>query len=387
MNSSGKPAWAFVLPWELTDQGGVNQVVLNLLEQCRRSGRFEPLLIENLWNYPQPLECERLGFRCVCVRIRGPFNPPNPGLDAVKYLLQRSSGQRLVEDLCQRYGIAVFNPHFAEQSAWGLTGSAAKLVLSFHGSDIRNAHQAAPLPQVAYRRLLLRADAVVACSRGLLSEITELEPSLQNTAVIYNGFEPKPADNETKPIRARTDAPLIVTIGRFEYRKGHDILLDAFERLRQRLPDAQLWIIGGAGDTFVQTERSIRDRGLKNAVSLLTNLPHAVVAPTIKQADAFVLSSRWIRGKLGEGFPLAILEAGGLGLPVVSTRCCGADEIIEHERNGLLVDLDDVGSLARAMERVLMDRQLACDLGLALRDKVQTQYPWESAWKAYEGLF
>jgi glycosyltransferase involved in cell wall biosynthesis len=67
----------------------------------------------------------------------------------------------------------------------------------------------------------------------------------------------------------------------------------------------------------------------------------------------------WVRGKIGEGFPVAILEAGAAGKPVVTTRTCGAEEIIEDGVTGRLVPLGNAKALAEAIDELLENRERA----------------------------
>jgi glycosyltransferase involved in cell wall biosynthesis len=376
-----KPAWAFVLPWQLTEQGGVNRVVLELMRECAASGVYRPLLIENIWECAEPETCERLGFEAVRVRLRGPFTQPHILRSAAAFAVKSRAARRLTADLVRRFEIAVLNPHFVEQTAWSLLGAGARTVLSFHGSDIRNGARGGWAARVAFRKMLRSADAVVACSRGLLGEVEELAGTLRHARVIYNGARAPVMAGP--PAAERGPGAVVVSVGRFEHRKGHDVLLRAFALVAGRDATVELWIVGGTGDALESTRALLEELGLAGRVRLLVDIPYASVAPTMAQADVFVMSSRWIKGQMGEGFPLAILEAGALGLPVVSTRCCGAEEIITNGVTGLLAELDDAVSLAAAIERGLRDRQSAVKWGAALRARVEREFRWSGAWAEY----
>ncbi|MBL8292427.1 MAG: glycosyltransferase family 4 protein [Bryobacterales bacterium] len=388
---SDKPAWAFIVPWELTHQGGVNQVVLRLMRECSQSDRFRPLLIEMDWASREPVEDTHLGFPRVRVRVPSPLGSSLLVANGCRYALRWPGEKNVLRSLAARLQIAVVNPHFPELTAWPWMelvrekGLPEKLILSFHGSDIRASFKKGWLYRNFYRRLLRGATAVVGCSRGLLEEIRMFEPALQNGTAVLNGVSPAGA-TEGEPALRPSGSPLVVTVGRFEYRKGHDLLLGAFETLLGRYPHAELWIIGGAGEELEKTRALIETRRLSARVKLLVGIEQARVAPTIRQADVFVMTSRWVKGKLGEGLPLAILEAGAQALPVVSTRCCGADEVIDHNRTGVLTPLDDAGELAKAIDSVLSDPERAKSFGLALRDRVERDFTWSRAWREYEAL-
>jgi glycosyltransferase involved in cell wall biosynthesis len=78
-----------------------------------------------------------------------------------------------------------------------------------------------------------------------------------------------------------------------------------------------------------------------------------------------------------EGFPNAVLEAMGMGAPVISADCpAGPAEIIDNGKNGWLVPVEDAMALARAMERLLADASLRQRLGhsaIAVRDRYRQE--------------
>ncbi len=339
-------------------------MVLHLLAECDRKA----VLIEGNWDAPGATT--RFGHPTFRERVRDPIAG---GL--VRYLLRAGDTLGRLLPLIRQNNITVVNAHFPGTEVitflllrrWG----GFKVVLSFHGSDIREALRSRGWKRRAYRWMLRSADAVAPCSEGLLEEIRMLEPRLRQVAVVPNGVDPLPADGE--PIERKEEGTeLIVTVGRFEERKGHDVLLAAFERLLARRPQARLWIIGGEGRDLGATRS--RAASLGDRVRLFVDVPHARIAPTLMQADVFAFSSRWRKGEMGEGLPIAVLEAGSLGLPVVTTRCCGAGEVIEDGFSGLLVSLEDAEDLADGIEKLLANPEKRRQLGAALRPAGADQF-------------
>lgn len=388
-----KRSIAFVLPWTIDYDGGVNEVVRNLIEECRLAGDFHPVFIESHWASPRPAVEQRPGYTYIRVRLRAldnkRFKTPFAFFASLPVTLTR------LASLAREHEIEVFNVHYPSFDAlnWiALRKSglfAGKVILSFHGSDIRTAHGLAGWVRAAYRYLLRHADVIACCSKDLLGEVAALEPDIKGS-VVYNGIDEGRFARGALPANLPAgleQKELILNIGRYEFRKGHDVLLRAFARVREQRPAAHLLIVGTTGPDLEKIRASVSASTLKEHISLLVDLPHAAIPGMLAAAQLFVLSSRWIPGKMGEGFPLAILEAAVAGKPVITTRTCGASEIIEDRVTGRLVPLEDAEALAKAICESLGDRAGTQAMAAALRQKVRTEFTWRRAYQAYASLF
>lgn len=160
----------------------------------------------------------------------------------------------------------------------------------------------------------------------------------------------------------RSDGHTIGAVGRLVPQKGFDLLLDAFARVAQRIPDWKL-VIWGEGPERAALERQ-RDRlGLADRVSLpgVTEKP----GDWVPRTDLFVLSSRF------EGWGIVVGEAMGAGLPVVSFDCqWGPAEMIEHDRSGLLVPNGDGAALGESIVALCDDPARRAALGQAARERM-----------------
>ena len=194
-------------------------------------------------------------------------------------------------------------------------------------------------------------------------------PELSNVTVI-----PDPIPMPIKGVKERRSkgarsVKRVVTIGRYAYQKGYDLLLQAWkevERTRKEergrrnevIRELENWTLDifGQGD---QTDyRMLMTKLGIDANRCHLNGPVEDVVSVYQDSSIFVLSSRF------EGFGMVLVEAMACGLPVVSFDCpAGPDEIITDGVDGLLVPSGDVHALAEKLMALMSDESLRIRLG------------------------
>lgn len=155
----------------------------------------------------------------------------------------------------------------------------------------------------------------------------------------------------------------LLYFGRVEQLKGIFTLLAAAEQVR----DVPLWIVG-TGDADAQVAEIVKSRGLDH-VRLLGFRGGAELHETIRGSIATILPS--------EGYdncPMSVLESLALARPVIGSRIGGIPELVEHERDGLLVTPGDADDLATQMQRLACNPDEAVELGQAGRRKIETRF-------------
>jgi glycosyltransferase involved in cell wall biosynthesis len=176
----------------------------------------------------------------------------------------------------------------------------------------------------------------------------------------------------------RESSPLIVSVGRLDPQKAPFVLLEAFARLRKRHPDWQLLFVG-EGPLRRPMEDWIRSRQLQDNVRLAGWRPD--VASILKTADVLALPSLW------EGMPNIVLESMAAGLPVVSSRVEGTDELIRDGESGLLVTPGSEAELGQQLEAVLTNAKLAAQLRNAAKSAVISTFSFDRMVASYEQLY
>jgi glycosyltransferase involved in cell wall biosynthesis len=116
----------------------------------------------------------------------------------------------------------------------------------------------------------------------------------------------------------------------------------------------------GEGSLRAELQRAARERGIGEVVEFPGAVDDAELHERLDGAHAFCLLSRQPPGRAaGEGFGIVFIEAGAHGLPVVAGRVPGVVDAVTDGVSGLLVDPQDPVTVAAALERVLIDAELA----------------------------
>ena len=131
-----------------------------------------------------------------------------------------------------------------------------------------------------------------------------------------------------------------ISVGRFSPEKGHKRLIEAFNEFCKDYPDSQLIIIGGYGSYYDETCRLIESVEYGKNITLILNISNPM--PILGECDLFILSSYY------EGWPMVLMEADTLCLPIISTdisatRAMGdyAGVLVENSKEGLLKGMHD----------------------------------------------
>jgi len=170
----------------------------------------------------------------------------------------------------------------------------------------------------------------------------------------------------------------LIAVGRLEYQKGFDQLIEAFRRIAPSQADWDLIIIGD-GPERAHLEHLVRRFELENRVQMPGIVRDVPLELSLSHLMAF--PSRY------EGFPNALAEGLATGLPAVGYRgVSGVEDLIVDNKNGLLVDpKDGAAGLARGLLTLMCDARLRCDFGKASREHVTKWDPsivlalWEGA--------
>jgi len=192
-------------------------------------------------------------------------------------------------------------------------------------------------------------DKIICVSHGSKDSVLNLYPHLEKKVqVIYNPIDKEEIIRKSNEIiEYKKKKITVITVGRLEYIKGHNILIQAHKELIDEGIDHDLIIIG-EGSLHKEIEQRIEKDNLEGSVKLLGYIENPY--PYIKASDIFVLPSRY------EGFSLVIAEALILGKPVIATKCVGPTELLDN-KYGILIEPNDVDSLKLHLKQMILDEK------------------------------
>lgn len=194
-------------------------------------------------------------------------------------------------------------------------------------------------------------DNIIVVSKSAEKSFREIYGLEETISTIYNPIDVEDIRNKAIIVKAnKQDIFTIITIGRFVYAKGYDILLKVINRLKNEGLVFKLQILG-YGEQQNVFERYIQENNLTEFVEMLgfQYNPYAYLC----QADLFVCSSR------AEGYSLVIAEALALGIPVISTYCSGPNELLDEGKYGMLVENNEDGTgLFLGLKQLLSEERM-----------------------------
>lgn len=229
------------------------------------------------------------------------------------------------------------------------------LVATLHGRVDVNPNE--KLIFVKNKIMQLGVNKLIAVSRDLAAYIEQRGLFKQNNiATIYNGVDVKKyRKSKVQDIRAllniSAESILIGSVGNVRPAKAYDILIEAAKHVIAQQPNVHFVIAGHQkADLMAKLSAQIAQLSLQNNVHFIGFQQDS--AEFLGQMDMFALSSS------SEGFSIATIEAMATELPVVATRCGGPEEILEHEKTGLLVAVNNPEAIANGLLRLMQDKPL-----------------------------
>lgn len=252
-----------------------------------------------------------------------------------------------------------------------LTRNGSEKVLISERNNPVKTYGSNPLVRFSHRSLLSafypRADGVIAVSEGVRkSLLSYIKIDESKVITINNPYDTERIEKLSQEEMGEefrdifSGDPVLITVGRLTHQKGHDTFLKAVSLLREKHPVVA--VIAGEGELEQYLKDMAKELGIWEIVHFMGW--QANPFRYIRNSAIFVLPSRW------EGFPNALVEAMACGCPVAASRCdSGPEEILQENRFGLLVKVDDAEELAEKIIGMMEDGEKLKEYGRLAKER------------------
>ncbi|HWE51212.1 MAG TPA: glycosyltransferase family 4 protein [Bryobacteraceae bacterium] len=313
-------------------------------------------------------EARRLGVNCHLIPSLVRDIEPRKDLHALRELirLMRRTQPDLVHSHTSKAGIlgrvaarvcdipSVFTAHawsFVDGApwTWRFLGAPCERLVALNGGMIINVSEANR--QLALRHRIAPAERLITIHNGV--------PEVSGENAIAGEGE----------ARDPNEPPIVIMVARFALPKDQAMLLDAAAMI-----DVPFRIqFAGTGPTMAEVHAKAQQMKLCDRVEFLGD--RSDIAALLRRASIFALPTNW------EGHSISVLEGMRAGLPIVATNVGGVGESVTHGVNGLLTPRGDTAALAKALKRLLTDRELRGQMSIASRKIFEQRFTAEQMFR------
>lgn len=250
-----------------------------------------------------------------------------------------------------------------------------------HGEDVETAASSRELSFMV-RRILSGADRLIANSQNTARLLREgWDVPSERITVLYPGcdttrFVPASRDSAVRQQLGWGNRPTVLTVGRLQKRKGHDVLIQSLPFVREAIPDV-LYAIIGDGEERPRLEKITQELGLTDHVRFLGEVDDLTMIRCYQQCDLFALPNRQV-GRDIEGFGMVLVEAQSCGRPVLAGASGGTRETMLPGETGEVVACESPETLAPVLTSLLLNPLRLEMMGRAARDHVTARFDWGS---------
>ena len=343
----------------LKEYAGNSELTLDVLTSGPKPGFFEEKPAENITIYRVGVHKKHLHFW--------------RKVEVIEWLVKAGSHyRRLVRQ--RDYDLA--HAFFGFPTGYLCLRTARRLpyIISLRGSDVPGEHARLKIDYrilgPVFKRIWRRASALVACSEGLRQRALRFLPDV-SIDVIPNGVDLERFYHAEAG--ARQEMLRLLTVGRLSVTKRVDMLIDAVEILYKEGVKAHLTIVG-SGALEQQLRHSISQKGLGEVIKMTGRVGAEEMPRLYRQGDILVSAT------MQEGMSNAMLEAMASGLPIVTTRCEGVEELVGD--NGIVLGEAGGEVIAEAVKKIAHDREGYRRMSEAARNRANS-FMWSSVADRY----
>jgi len=221
------------------------------------------------------------------------------------------------------------------------------------------------------KKIMVNADKIIAVCNFLRELAVKIGASREKIKVIYNSIDFAKKEGYRIGLRERfgKNAKIMIYSGRLVPWKGIDAVIKIMPKLINKLGNVNFLVLGdGPEEKNLKSQAS--NLKIDRNVHFLGRISHDEIISYLQESDLFVLNTNY------EGLSHAILEAMKAGVPIITTKVGGNPEIIEDNKDGLLVSYNNKEELFEAAVKILTNDDFKRSLVANAREKLE-KFNWE----------
>jgi len=361
---------------DVYNPGGMERVLLNKLRWWVQRGGYELMVVTTdqhgrppFYEFPPEVRMVDLGINYK------DDNGKNPIAKTLGYLRKRKKHREALTELLMREKPDAVISLYPSESSFipDIPDGSVKMLELHFNKMFRLQYNRKGLLGLADRirtkqdeKLVRRFDNFIVLTR----QDAEMWGDLPNLSVMPNAAVTMPH------IPHKYGNHRVIAVGRLDYQKGFDRLLDAWALLPKQLRKTWKLDIFGQGEWEEKLKNQIKTLGIGDSAAV--NKPTNQIFNEYATSDFLVMTSHY------EGFPMVMIEAMACGLPTVCFDfLCGPRDIIANGINGLIVPEGDLQAFANAMQR-LMEKPEELEHMSAQATKISEVYSQNTIMKRWE---
>lgn len=267
-------------------------------------------------------------------------------------------------------------------------GGGPRFVCWAHGEDLAFMSTSRDLT-ATMGHVVNQAERVIANSENTKAFLTGAGIAPGKIAVVHPGvdcarFRPDVDGSVVRSQHGLGSDVVVLSVGRLQARKGHDVALQAVAALRAGVPSLK-YVIVGDGEERPRLERLAATLGVSDSVVFAGEVADEALPRYFAACDVFLLANRVEQGDF-EGFGIVFLEAAATGKPVIGGASGGVTEAVEDGASGLLVDASSVEAVTTALAALVRSPDMRHAYGEAGRRRAVERFSWESAARRVEAV-
>lgn len=250
-----------------------------------------------------------------------------------------------------------------------------------HGEDVETASSSRELSFLV-SRVLRHASVLICNSRNTQSILLERwKVPEEKTRVLHPGmdaerFVPAPYSIEVRDSLGWGNRPVILTVGRLQKRKGHDMLIQALPSIREHIPNI-LYAVVGEGEEEAQLKKLGADYNVEESVLFMGAIADENLIECYQQCTLFALPNRNVNGDI-EGFGMVLVEAQSCGKTVLAGDSGGTKETMIPGLTGHIINCENPKIISACLIDLISQKKIGVTSSYLGREFVVNNFSWDA---------